>query len=76
MLKIVFVGIKHCGKSTFGKSLAKRWDCVFFDSDTELEKAFYQPISFSTAARRALTQKISIARASSSGEGKLGAIRM
>lgn len=42
MLKIVFVGIKHCGKSTFGKSLAKRWDCVFFDSDTELEKAFYQ----------------------------------
>ena len=42
MIKIVFVGIKHCGKSTFGKSLAKRWDCVFFDSDTELEKAFYQ----------------------------------
>ncbi len=30
---IVLTGIKHCGKSTLGKALAKYYNCPFFDTD-------------------------------------------
>ena len=30
---IVLMGIKHCGKSTLGKALAKYYACPFFDTD-------------------------------------------
>lgn len=30
---IILVGIKHCGKSSQGKLLAKRLECPFFDTD-------------------------------------------
>lgn len=41
MNSVVLVGIKHCGKSTLGRLLAKSCRCPFFDSDTELEKVFH-----------------------------------
>ena len=41
MESIVLVGVKHCGKSTLGRLLAKRRSCPFVDSDRELEKAFF-----------------------------------
>lgn len=33
---IVLLGIKHCGKSTQGKILAKHFKCPFFDTDDEI----------------------------------------
>lgn len=30
---IILLGIKHCGKSTLGKLLGKRFNCPFFDTD-------------------------------------------
>ncbi len=33
MENIILVGIKHCGKSTLGKLLAKKTDATFFDTD-------------------------------------------
>ena len=41
MRSIVLVGIKHCGKSTLGKGLAKSLKYPFIDSDAELEKTFF-----------------------------------
>ncbi len=37
---VVLAGIKHCGKSTLGHLLARRWKFPFFDTDTELEREF------------------------------------
>lgn len=36
MSSIILLGIKHCGKSTQGKLLAKHFDCPFFDTDDEV----------------------------------------
>ena len=36
MNSIILLGIKHCGKSTQGKLLAKHFDCPFFDTDDEI----------------------------------------
>ena len=36
MSSIILLGIKHCGKSTQGKLLAKHFDCPFFDTDDEI----------------------------------------
>ena len=41
MQSIVLIGIKHCGKSTLGKLLARKYDLEFVDSDAEIEKQFY-----------------------------------
>ncbi len=41
-MRIVLTGMKHCGKSTVGKLLAKRWGCPFADTDALLEKLFEQ----------------------------------
>ena len=41
MRSIVLIGIKHCGKSTLGRLLAKRYGLEFIDSDAELEQRFY-----------------------------------
>ena len=41
MKSIVLIGIKHCGKSTLGKLLARKFDLEFIDSDAEIEKQFY-----------------------------------
>ena len=37
MSSIILLGIKHCGKSTQGKLLAKYFNCPFFDTDDEIE---------------------------------------
>ena len=37
MSSIILLGIKHCGKSTQGKLLAKHFNCSFFDTDDEVE---------------------------------------
>ena len=39
MKSIILLGIKHCGKSTQGKLLAKNFDCPFFDTDDEITAA-------------------------------------
>ena len=36
MSSIILLGIKHCGKSTQGKMLAKHFSCPFFDTDDEV----------------------------------------
>lgn len=36
MSSIILLGIKHCGKSTQGKLLAKHFGCPFFDTDDEI----------------------------------------
>jgi len=36
MTSIILLGIKHCGKSTQGKLLAKHFKCDFFDTDDEI----------------------------------------
>ncbi|MCR5289517.1 MAG: hypothetical protein K6E51_05955 [Treponema sp.] len=33
---VVLLGIKHCGKSTHGKLLAKKCGCAFYDIDDEI----------------------------------------
>ena len=37
---IVLAGIKHCGKSTLGALLARRYGVEFIDTDRELEERF------------------------------------
>jgi len=37
---VVLAGIKHCGKSTLGRLLARRWRIPFLDTDLELEREF------------------------------------
>ena len=39
-MKIVLFGMKHSGKSTLGRELARFWSCPFFDVDTLIENAF------------------------------------
>ena len=36
-MRIIFIGMKSCGKTTSGKLLAKRLDITFIDSDTVIE---------------------------------------
>ena len=38
---LVLIGIKHCGKSTLGRLLARKYNVDFLDSDAELENDFY-----------------------------------
>ena len=35
---VVLMGIKHCGKSTHGKKLARELGCLFFDADDEIHE--------------------------------------
>ena len=37
---VVLAGIKHCGKSTLGRMLARRWNVPLVDTDLELEAEF------------------------------------
>ena len=37
---VVLAGIKHCGKTTLGRLLARRWGVPFLDTDAELEAEF------------------------------------
>ena len=59
MSNIVFLGIKHCGKSTQGKLLAEKLKRDFLDSDQMLEKAYMEKYSCSAAesTARAIMQK-------------------
>jgi shikimate kinase len=36
-MNVVLIGMKHCGKSTTGKTLAARWGCPFYDVDPMIE---------------------------------------
>ena len=36
-MNVVLIGMKHCGKSTLGAALARRWHCRFHDLDTLIE---------------------------------------
>ncbi len=44
---LVLMGIKHCGKSTVGRLIAKRRNVPFFDLDDELEYEFSPDRKFS-----------------------------
>jgi shikimate kinase len=37
-MKVVLIGMKHCGKSTLGTALADRWGCPFHDIDRLIEE--------------------------------------
>ena len=37
---VVLAGIKHCGKTTLGRLLARHWGVPFLDTDAELEAEF------------------------------------
>jgi shikimate kinase len=36
-MNVVLIGMKHCGKSSIGAALAKRWGCTFYDVDPMIE---------------------------------------
>ncbi|MFP4364355.1 MAG: shikimate kinase [Spirochaetia bacterium] len=37
---IVLMGMKHCGKSTIGRIIAKKWGRRFIDLDAEMERIY------------------------------------
>jgi shikimate kinase len=37
-MNVVLIGMKHCGKSTLGAALARRWGCPFYDVDEMIEE--------------------------------------
>ena len=39
-MNIVLIGMKHCGKSTLGEALARRWACPFHDVDAMIEATY------------------------------------
>ena len=39
-MNVVLIGMKHCGKSTLGAALARRWQCRFHDVDTVIEATY------------------------------------
>ena len=41
-MRIILIGMKGCGKTTLGASLAERLQIAFIDSDTEIEKMHKQ----------------------------------
>jgi len=41
-MNILFIGMKHCGKTTHGKKLAKIWNCPFYDTDDLIMKNHYK----------------------------------
>jgi len=41
-MRIIFIGMKGCGKTTLGTLLAERLQIAFIDSDTEIEKMHRQ----------------------------------
>lgn len=59
MQNTVFLGIKHCGKSTQGMLLAKRLNRAFIDSDTVLTETYMARYRCAAveAAPRAIMQK-------------------
>ena len=38
LVKVVRIGMKHCGKSTIGKPLAARGRCPFYDVDPMIQR--------------------------------------
>jgi len=56
---IVFLGIKHCGKSTQGRLLASRLQWDFLDTDEMLEQSYQHQYNCTAAeaAPRAIMQK-------------------
>jgi shikimate kinase len=36
-MNVVLIGMKHCGKTTIGQALARRWECGFADIDPLME---------------------------------------
>ena len=59
MRNTVFLGIKHCGKSTQAKLLAEKLGKEFLDSDAMLESAYMEKYSSSSAesTARSIMQK-------------------
>jgi shikimate kinase len=40
-MHVVLIGMKHCGKSTLGAELARRWGCPFHDVDAMIEADYH-----------------------------------
>lgn len=58
MKNIVLIGMPGCGKSTFGKRIAKRLQLPFYDADTVLEEREQRTIkSFLRKARTPSAQR-------------------
>ncbi len=51
-MKVVLFGMKHCGKSTLGRELARRWDCPFFDTDLLIEKRYSEETGKTASVRQ------------------------
>jgi len=41
-MNIILTGMKHCGKSTHGRMLAKKLGWIFFDTDKLIEEYYYK----------------------------------
>lgn len=41
-MNIVISGMKHCGKTTHGRTLAKHWNCPFIDTDDLIIELYEQ----------------------------------
>lgn len=39
-MQVVIFGMKHSGKSTLGRKLAREWGCTFYDMDELIESAY------------------------------------
>ena len=55
-MKVVLFGMKHSGKSTLGRKLAREWNCPFFDLDGLLEKDFEEESGVKTPVRQIFAQ--------------------
>lgn len=56
-MNIILTGMKHCGKSTHGRLLAKHLNWTFFDTDTLLEE-YYRKAYCSSLSCREIYRKV------------------
>lgn len=56
-MNLILFGIKGCGKTTFGKKVAKKLKCAFLDTDELAEKA-YQTAQKKQLSCRAIYQEL------------------
>jgi len=56
-MQVVLFGMKHSGKSTLGKKLAREWGCDFYDVDELVEAAYEQESGVRVPIREIFAQK-------------------